>query len=194
MKKINAILLLTAMMLLITTGCGRKAVLSETEALETVNAAWENYRQMYYNIWGQGLGVTADLTGENLLIKSTVTGNMVYPVEGDIQTIEQLKAAVEEVCTAEFAQKSFYQPYLEDSPHPLYEEIDGKLYVGVWTNPYRVQPISECLITSLAADKIQAEITGITDSVTGVTETYNVTFALDNGKWLVSDIDQNQPQ
>ena len=183
MKKLIIVCVLAVLCI---TGCSRTAALSKAEAEEQVREVWQGYKQMYKQIWGDGLGYKGNIT-EDMLIKGGTKDDYLCPVEGDITTLAQLKEAVEKVCTSEFADREFYEPYL-DGDNKLYEEIDGKLYIYMWANVKYIADIEKCDIIKVEKNKITAEIIGQPDEITGIGYSYDVTLVSENGTWRIDEL------
>lgn len=175
-----------AVVVLCVSGC--KSGMSNAEAEQKVKETWQEYQQMYVSIWGTGLGYKGEID-ESILIKGDSDYDYLCPVEGDITTMQQLKDAVEKVCTPQFAEDNYYKPYLEGDTK-LYEEKDGKLYIRLWANTNYIPNIETCTIKSVAKDKIVAELVCEKDSITGEQNNYSVTIVLLNEEWLIDKVEQ----
>ncbi len=180
MRKIQKLFIVVAVLVLGLTGCSKEPVLSDTEALSVAETAWDNYKEMYDNIWVQGLG-------HGSIVESTNVADVLFYADGDIDTLGELMQEVEKVCTGEFAQTTFYEPYIY-SEIPIYEELDGKLCM----RPAAFSELDrgEIELISVAADKIQIKVMGEYNETTKLQGAdRNVTLVLQDGSWLVSEIE-----
>ena len=108
------------------------------EATAVAKEMYERYRLLDRLVFGDDLRPDRLYIENGVTVECSTEESVEYPgyyrVEHDtIQTMEQLRAAIEEVCTTECAQEEFYR-IIDSEPYP-YREIDGLLYISIWNSP-----------------------------------------------------------
>ena len=145
----------------IMSGCGNAdKVLAEEEVRVLVQEKYEEYVDLYKLVLGGGLTPSIQII-DDVVEKGIESPNYPYffKVEHEsIKTMADLHAAVEKLCTKEFAEAEFYHD-IENEPF-LYIEDGGELYIGLWDNVFWFVGIEEIELIENAPEKIVVNIKG----------------------------------
>lgn len=131
MKRSISFLTILFMVTLLFSGCQSTSVtpkesLSENDLSELLMDLMPQAQDLITIFHGEGL--EADLSATPI---TTATEQKFYPVKDSPYTsVQELKNAVEQVFTKEYAQKRFYQYALEGDTI-RYKDINSKLYIDI---------------------------------------------------------------
>lgn len=156
-------------------GCGK------SDAKETVANTYQEWREMEQELWSPGL---PEITDETYLFEES---DYYKTSDEKVQSIEDMKSAVEEICTATFAENEYYKPLLKRES-PMYLEKDGVLYklqADLVLN--YGSKITDINIIKQEKECIHARLE-VHDEYREETQIMEIKIVLEDGKWLIDDL------
>lgn len=176
-KKIYILVLLFC--ILGIEGCAKKGV------EEIVINAYESWKITNMNIWIIGLSLD---TGESYFFDEDKEIPYYKVKDERLQNLDDIKGAIEEVCTKKCAERMYYTPYLENDS--IYLENNGILYRKMVEIPANYGgELRGFQIKEQKKDYIHAELEYYEDLV-GEYYTIDITIVLQGDKWMIDSVEQ----
>ncbi len=160
--------------ILLLGGCG------QTEAKDIVADTYDSYIEMYYSVWQNLLGQSAD----NTVYAENGTDYMKLREE---VSLTRIREKTDQICTEDFAEEEFYKKYLEGE-RPLLLEKEQDLYVLVAEMPgVGIGEIKEITILEKKKNYIHAKMLG-EDFILGEMIA-DIVVVQEDGVWKVDSLE-----
>lgn len=181
---IFAVLLVAAVAVGLGTSSNGKKKARE-QAKEIVFDTFEAYFDMFEDVWVYGPKL------EDIIISSdTCPDDLVKAEDPRFTSLEDVKAATETACTKAFAEKEYYEKYIDGDPaQSVYVMKDGNLYrkmveFGGLLFGYGERENAEVTILEQTPERIKADVGFMVDRLQ-LYWTVTITIVNENGTWLV---------